>query len=205
MTPTHDVDDRSQDPQATDLLSAIARQAPAWQQRGEEIERTGQLPEDILTWIYDHKLFKLMVPIEFGGRPTPLPDLLRIFDELSAIDGSIGWLVHIGAAGGFFVPSFAKETARKLFAPREAVIAGSGFPAGRALASIRTPDHRPGDTPPRQRFGCGGAACLPVPWHARALGNRADQPGLPGPSGRKPAHVPAPAASSVGKQVQRLA
>ena len=89
-------------------------------------------PADILEWIYDLKLFKLIVPEEFAGRPTPLPDMLRVFDELSAIDGSLGWLVHIGAAGGFFVPSFAKETARELFSPRDAVIAGTGFPAGRA-------------------------------------------------------------------------
>lgn len=117
---------------ATDLLKAIRDAAPAWQQRGEHIEREGRLPQDLLEWIYDLQLFKLMVPEEFAGRPTPLPEMLHIFDELSAIDGSLGWLVHIGAAGGYFAPSFEKETARELFSPREAVIAGSGFPAGRA-------------------------------------------------------------------------
>ena len=57
--------------------------------------------------------------------------MLRIFDELSFLDGSLGWLVHI-STGGYFAPSFEKETARRLFSPREAVIAGTGFPAGRA-------------------------------------------------------------------------
>lgn len=114
------------------LLAAIAAKAPALRERGAEIERLGRLPEDILEWIYEHRLFKLLVPEEFGGRPTPLPEMLRIFEELSAVDGSLGWLVHIGAAGGYFAPSFAKETARELFTPREAVIAGSGYPAGRA-------------------------------------------------------------------------
>lgn len=114
------------------MLGEIKQHTSTLQERGEEIERTGGLPADILEWIYDLKLFKLIVPEEFAGRPTPLPDMLRVFDELSAIDGSLGWLVHIGAAGGFFVPSFAKETARELFSPRDAVIAGTGFPAGRA-------------------------------------------------------------------------
>lgn len=114
------------------LLASILEKAPNFQARGGEIEQAGRMPEDVLQWIYDLRLFKLMLPQEFGGRPTPLPDMLRIFEELSAIDGSLGWLVHIGAAGGYFAPSFEKEVARELFSPREAVIAGSGFPAGRA-------------------------------------------------------------------------
>lgn len=114
------------------LLASISEKAPIWQARGGDIERAGRMPEDLLQWIYELRLFKLMLPQEFGGRPTPLPDMLRIFEELAAIDGSLGWLVHIGAAGGYFAPSFEKEVARELFSPREAVIAGSGFPAGRA-------------------------------------------------------------------------
>jgi len=116
----------------SDLWAAMAAQAPALRERGLEIERLGRLPDDILQWIYDHRLFKLLVPREFGGRPTAFPEILRIVDELSAIDGTLGWLVQIGAGGGYFVPAFAKETARELFSPREAVIAGSGYPAGRA-------------------------------------------------------------------------
>lgn len=118
--------------ESTDLLSTIESKASELQARGGEIEETGRIPEDILEWVYDHQLFKIMVPKEFGGRPTSLPDALRIFEALSAIDGSLGWLVHIGAAGGFFAPSFEKETARSFFSPREAVIAGSGFPSGQA-------------------------------------------------------------------------
>ena len=91
---------------ATELLAEVrARAAELISPRGEEIERTGRLPEDILEWIYDLKLFKLMVPAEFAGRPTPpLPELLLVFDELSAIDGSLGWLVHIGRGGRVFCP-----------------------------------------------------------------------------------------------------
>ena len=116
----------------SELLEIVAAQAPTLRKRGEEIERLGRLPEDILAWIYDHRLFKLLIPEELGGRPTPLPEMLRIFDELSAADGTVGWLVQIGAGGGYFAPSFDAETVRELLGPRAAVIAGSGFPAGRA-------------------------------------------------------------------------
>lgn len=117
---------------STDLLSQITAKSAEIQARGDEIERTARLPEDIIQWLYDLKLFKLMVPTEFGGRPTPLPELLRVLEELSAMDGSIGWNVDTGTGAGYFVPSFSKEQARKLFSPREAVFCGTGFPAGRA-------------------------------------------------------------------------
>lgn len=117
---------------ATDLLSQIVAKSAEWQGRGEEIERTARLPEAIVEWLYDLKLFKLMVPTVFGGRPTPLPELLYVLEELSAIDGSLGWNVDTGTGAGFFVPSFSEATARQLFSPREAVFTGTGFPAGRA-------------------------------------------------------------------------
>lgn len=114
------------------LLEQIRAKAPEIMARGEEIERRGQLPDDIVEWLYDLKLFKLMVPKEFGGRPTDLPELLRVLEELSAADGSVGWNVDTGTGAGYFVPSFCPHMAAKLFSPREAVFTGTGYPAGRA-------------------------------------------------------------------------
>lgn len=114
------------------LLAQVKGKAPELKERGEEIERTAGLPKDIIEWLYELKLFKLMVPTELGGKPAALPELLLILEELSAADGSIGWNVDTGTGAGFFVPSFSEEMARKLFSPREAVFTGTGFPAGRA-------------------------------------------------------------------------
>lgn len=115
-----------------DLLVHIKAKASELQERGEEIERTPGLPQDIIEWLYGLKLFKLMVPTEFGGRPIALPKLLGVLEELSAADGSVGWNVDTGTGAGFFVPSFSQEVAREMFSPREAVFTGTGFPAGRA-------------------------------------------------------------------------
>ncbi len=116
----------------SDLLTQIKAKVPELQERGGEIERTGRLPQDIIEWLYDLKLFKLMVPPEFGGNPVALPELLCLLEELSAADGSVGWNVDTGTGAGFFVPSFSENMAAKLFSPREAVFTGTGFPAGRA-------------------------------------------------------------------------
>jgi len=99
----------------------------------DKIERLGTLPEDILQIIYDYKLFKLFVPVELGGADLELPKALKVFQEAAAIDGSFGWLVTIGSGGNMFIPCMEEEVCTALFSPKNAVIAGSGYPTGTAV------------------------------------------------------------------------
>lgn len=118
--------------QSSQLLNEIASKREQFRLLGADMEATGRLSPTIVDWLYDMKLFKMMVPDDFGGRPTPMPERIRAFDELAYIDASIGWNVSVGSGGGLFIPSFSKHMARQLFSPREAVITGTGFPGGRA-------------------------------------------------------------------------
>lgn len=98
----------------------------------DEIETKGLIPDEILQWMYEMKIFKFFVPIELGGKMAPLPAALRVYEALAAVDGNIGWLAQIGAGGGYFVPSFTHEVAKEFFSNPRAVIAGTGYPAGEA-------------------------------------------------------------------------
>lgn len=99
-----------------------------------QLEETRKISHRLLNFIYDQKLFKLFVPEEFGGRMLEFPSAIKAFQEASAIDGNFGWLITIGSGGGMFVPNMIEEAAKRFFTPREAVIAGSGFPGGKAQA-----------------------------------------------------------------------
>lgn len=98
----------------------------------ETFEKTKQIPEDILEFIFEQKLFKLFVPEAFGGKMLDFPRAVDVFQEASRIDGNFGWIVTIGSGGGMFVPNMEEETAQHFYSPRHAVVAGSGFPAGTA-------------------------------------------------------------------------
>lgn len=100
--------------------------------RAWQMEETGSVDAKFLRWIHDRKLFKLFVPEALGGLMTSLPQAVEAFEEAAWIDGSFGWTVAIGAGGGYFVPFMQPHTASKLFAPQEAVLAGSGMPTGNA-------------------------------------------------------------------------
>lgn len=102
-------------------------------ERGLEIEQLGRLPEDILELIYEHQLFKLFTAKELGGQDLDLLKGMKVFQEMSALDGNFGWLVTIGTGGNAFIPTLNKEVCEKIFSPRNAVIAGSGYPTGIAI------------------------------------------------------------------------
>lgn len=96
----------------------------------QEVEETGKLSGKVLDFIYEHRLFKLFVPEAFGGKMTDFPSAVKVFQEAARIDGNFGWLVTIGSGGGMFVSNMTEEAAKASYFPREAVIAGSGFPSG---------------------------------------------------------------------------
>jgi len=99
----------------------------------EEMDRTRAVPQNLLDYLIEEKLFKLFVPEQLGGRMLGLPEALSVFRHVSHSDGNAGWLTTIGSGGGMFVPNMTEDTAHELFSPASAVIAGSGFPAGTAV------------------------------------------------------------------------
>ncbi|MGI2293616.1 acyl-CoA dehydrogenase [Paenibacillus sp. GXUN7292] len=96
-------------------------------------ENEGGLARDALNLILERNWFKLFVPKALGGEMAALPDALKIFEYASWVDGSFGWLTTIGAGGGYFAAFMQPDTAKSVFSPPQAVIAGSGAPTGTAV------------------------------------------------------------------------
>lgn len=112
------------------LLNIADRLVHEVRESAASIESAGSLSPRILDYIYEAKLFKLFVPAALGGLEAGLPDALRIFEKAAWMDGSFGWLVTIGAGGGFFAATLPPEESRRLFGEPEAVVAGSGHANG---------------------------------------------------------------------------
>lgn len=114
------------------VMLFTAQQIQTIREQALGMDKRRQVTPEVLAAIYDHRLFHLFVPDELEGRMTSLPEAARIFQESARIDGNLGWLVTIGAGGGFFAALMSREVSRRVFAHREAVIAGSGMPTGTA-------------------------------------------------------------------------
>ncbi|MFZ6053277.1 acyl-CoA dehydrogenase family protein [Halocola ammonii] len=102
------------------------------QEDASKAEATGQLKRDQLAVIYDHGLYKVLLPNEVGGKNLSLPEAADVFRKSSYVDGSFGWAVTIGAGGNFFFDFMEPKVAKEVFSSKEALIAGSGIPLGLA-------------------------------------------------------------------------
>jgi len=101
-------------------------------ERAEEADRRSALTDDVVRALVQHRLFRLWIPRRYEGLELGLPDALEIYQAAARIDGSFGWAVMIGAGGGLFAAYLDEPSARAVFGPSDAVIAGSGAPDGRA-------------------------------------------------------------------------
>jgi indole-3-acetate monooxygenase len=88
------------------------------------------MPEAIVRGMVEHGLFRLWIPARYGGFEFSLPAALQVYEAAARVDGSFGWAVMIGSGGGLFAAYLEPAAAAGLFAPRAAVVAGSGAPGG---------------------------------------------------------------------------
>lgn len=96
----------------------------------EKMDQQGELAQPLIEHFFDCNLFKLFIDKSLNGEMLSLPAALNVFRKAAEADGNIGWIAAIGAGGGMFSPTMPKHIAKKLYSPRQAVIAGSGFPSG---------------------------------------------------------------------------
>ena len=68
----------------------------------KEAEEMGMLHPQQLELIYQHKWFKALLPVEYGGLDLSLPSLVRLQEALSWADGSFGWVFTYAAAQAGF-------------------------------------------------------------------------------------------------------
>lgn len=91
---------------------------------------SGKIDDAVLGIIYEHKLFKCLLPHEAGGLNMSFVNLMKLVEDCAAISGSLGWLMQIGNGGTYFYPLYEAHIAAQVFAPLNAVIAGSGAVSG---------------------------------------------------------------------------
>jgi alkylation response protein AidB-like acyl-CoA dehydrogenase len=77
----------------------------------------------------------LFVPAKFGGYEVDPITFVKIIEEISAVDGSAGWVVSVCAVGGLFAGFLREDAAEKIYGDNaDTVVAGGINPTGRAVA-----------------------------------------------------------------------
>ncbi len=118
-----------------DPVAAAKALAPQIRAAKDEIQSQCRLP-DSLTWAMTQAgLFKLYVPRVIGGPEIDPITAFRAVEELSKVDGSVGWCSFVASAISIYAGWVPADLGRELFGPPPDIrVAGSFRPTGHAKA-----------------------------------------------------------------------
>jgi alkylation response protein AidB-like acyl-CoA dehydrogenase len=95
-------------------------------------DRAGWLQPEQQQLIHTRGWLRMLAPRAVGGAELPLPQVVRLEEEIAAIDGSMGWVVTLCAGAGWFCGFMPPDFARRLLGTANVCLAGSGAPTGTA-------------------------------------------------------------------------
>lgn len=80
---------------------AVEALAPQIRDTGDAIEAERCLPPTVVRAMKEAGVFRLAIPRAYGGLELDPLTQVRVVEELSRMDGSVGWCAMIGVAGGY--------------------------------------------------------------------------------------------------------
>jgi alkylation response protein AidB-like acyl-CoA dehydrogenase len=99
----------------TRVLHAVEALAPQIKDAVATMEAERRLPLALARALMEAGVFRMGVPRVYGGGELEPMSQVRVVEELSRLDGSVGWLAMIGTAGGFLAAFLAPPVAQRLF------------------------------------------------------------------------------------------
>ncbi len=118
-----------------DIVAAAAALGPRIHEAREELDESRQLPSHLAQELNRAGLLQLYLPRALGGSETDPLTAYRAVEELSKIDGSVGWCSYILSSGAHFMGWLPPKAALDIVGqPPDLRASGSLRPEGEALA-----------------------------------------------------------------------
>src|SRR5215813_15501163 len=78
-------------PDAADLVAAARHLGAIIRERRDESERERRLPATVLSAMHDARLFRMYVPIEYGGLETDPISSMQVIEAVAEADAATAW------------------------------------------------------------------------------------------------------------------
>lgn len=119
-------------PDTIDMLATARALGPTIREYADEAERIRHCPPALVEILHEHRLFDMITPKAYGGLEDTIPNMVRVLEELSIHDGSVGWIVGIGNGTAIVSAYLPDNIAREMFV-QGAVAGGAQAPNGRGI------------------------------------------------------------------------
>lgn len=108
---------------------------PAIEAAAADIEQTQRIGEPLLSQLHDSRLLRLLLPRSFGGEEVEPWTYLRVVEEVSRHDASVGWNLFVANSSALITPFMDPASARTIYDDPRALISWGPPNAARAKAA----------------------------------------------------------------------
>src|SRR5580692_1121409 len=115
---------------AADLVAAARQLGPSIRDCRGESERERRLPTAVLSGMHEARLFRMYVPIEYGGLETDPITSMHVVEAVAEADAAAAWNLMIGATYGIWAAFLPEASSREIYGATDAVVAGALRPSG---------------------------------------------------------------------------
>ena len=99
------------------------------------IEQGRQLPQDVQAALHEAGLFRLYIPLAYGGEEVEPATFIAVIEEIAKADASTAWCVAQGSGCSLAAAYIEPDVAREIFDATDAVLAwGPVGPKANAVA-----------------------------------------------------------------------
>jgi len=123
---------QSSSPAESGIVAAAQALAPMILESASTMEADRRLPAKVVEALRALGAFRMAVPRAYGGLELDPMTQVRVVEELSRINGSVGWCAMISSAGSFASAFLAPPVAQRFFGHDNFSLAGQVVPVGRA-------------------------------------------------------------------------
>ena len=114
------------------LFASVRELEPLIRAHQAGADRMGCIPAAVMDAFFERDLFRVLLPSELGGGGVDLLTAMLLVEEVSAVDGSMGWIFEIGIGSLVRLGFLPVAQARQLANEPRAFIAGTFPPLGSA-------------------------------------------------------------------------
>ncbi len=103
--------------EADRMLAAVRDMIPQLRAEAGEVEALGRPLEGTIRKLHDIGVFKMTVPVEYGGYALTLSQMVPVFAEIARGCGSTAWVVWVTTAGTQWMTAYSHQLQKEMFDP----------------------------------------------------------------------------------------
>ncbi|WP_197277722.1 acyl-CoA dehydrogenase family protein [Novosphingobium sp. KN65.2] len=97
------------------ILDDVAQLVPRFRERATETERLGRVPDISIRELADAGVFRMALPVEYGGFALDPSQIYPVFSEIARGCGSTGWVAWLTTTGVHPVTIYPHQFQQELF------------------------------------------------------------------------------------------